>query len=44
VIEAKTPSLAFKLGRNRKFPKRKDWEALKEDIMYEGLQRKFLSH
>ena len=38
---ASTPMEAAKLGRNRKFPLRKDWEEVKDDIMREALRAKF---
>jgi ribA/ribD-fused uncharacterized protein len=38
---APTPKEAANLGRNRKFPFRKDWEEVKDDIMREALQAKF---
>lgn len=41
---APTPKEAANLGRNRKFPLRKDWEAVKDDIMREALRAKFTQH
>lgn len=38
---APTPMEAANLGRNRKFPLRKDWEIIKDDIMREALKAKF---
>ena len=38
---AATPKEAAELGRNRKFPLRKDWETVKDDIMREALRAKF---
>ncbi len=38
---APTPKEAANLGRNRKFPLRKDWEEKKDDIMREALRAKF---
>jgi N-glycosidase YbiA len=38
---AHSPKEAAELGRNRKFPLRKDWEAVKDDIMREALRAKF---
>jgi N-glycosidase YbiA len=38
---APTPMEAANLGRNRKFPLRKDWETIKDDIMREALKAKF---
>lgn len=34
VIEAEKPGQAFKLGRNSKFPKRKEWQEVKDEVMY----------
>ncbi len=39
-----TPKEAANLGRNRKFPLRKDWEEVKDEIMREALQAKFTQH
>ncbi|KAG0376026.1 hypothetical protein BGX24_008370 [Mortierella sp. AD032] len=41
---AKTPSDAAKLGRNRAFPLRPDWEEVKDDVMRECVLQKFLQH
>jgi hypothetical protein len=38
---APTPMEAANLGRNRKFPLRKDWEEVKDDIMREAVRAKF---
>lgn len=38
---APTPKESANLGRNRKFPLRKDWEKVKDDIMREALRAKF---
>ncbi len=38
---APTPMESANLGRNRKFPLRKDWETVKDDIMREALRAKF---
>jgi ribA/ribD-fused uncharacterized protein len=32
------------MGRNRSLPLRKDWESVKEDIMYLVLHAKFTQH
>jgi ribA/ribD-fused uncharacterized protein len=40
----KSPMIAARMGRDRKRPLRKDWEAVKEDIMREALQAKFTQH
>lgn len=41
---AKTPSVAASMGRDRKRPLRRDWEAVKERIMLEALRAKFTQH
>ncbi len=38
---ASTAMESASLGRNRKFPFRKDWETVKDDIMREALKAKF---
>ncbi len=44
VRQAKTPSMAAKLGRSRALPLRPDWEAAKEDVMRAALKAKFEQH
>ena len=41
---AKTPKEAASLGRERKRPLRKDWEAVKDDVMRKAVRRKFETH
>ena len=41
VRNAKTPSVAAKMGRSRSLPLRADWETVKEDVMREALRAKF---
>ena len=41
---APTPKESANLGRNRKFPLRRDWEEVKDDIMREALRAKFTQH
>lgn len=41
VRSAHSPKEAAELGRNQKFPLRKDWEAVRDDIMREALRAKF---
>lgn len=41
VRQAPTPMESANLGRNRKFPLRKDWETVKDDIMREAIKAKF---
>ncbi|MFO0927052.1 MAG: NADAR family protein [Gemmataceae bacterium] len=40
----KTPSEAAALGRSRKLPLRRDWEAVKDEIMLEAVRAKFTQH
>ena len=44
VRKTKTPGQAAKLGRSRKLPLRKDWESVKERVMYEAIEAKFTQH
>lgn len=44
VREARSPREAKKLGRRRDFPLRDDWEAVKDDVMYAGVLKKFQTH
>lgn len=39
-----SPMICARMGRDRKRPLRKDWEAVKEDIMREALRAKFTQH
>jgi ribA/ribD-fused uncharacterized protein len=41
---ASSPMAAAKMGRDRHHPLRADWEAVKEEIMYEALLAKFTQH
>ncbi|CAF0956666.1 unnamed protein product [Brachionus calyciflorus] len=41
VMRARRPSEAAKLGRQRNFPLRQDWESVKEQIMHQALEAKF---
>ncbi len=41
---ASSPSEAARLGRSRKFPLRKDWENVKDDVMRKALTAKFSQH
>jgi ribA/ribD-fused uncharacterized protein len=41
---ADSPMEVAKMGRDRKRPLRKDWEAVKDDIMREALRAKFTQH
>ena len=41
---AKSPMIAARMGRSRKRPLRKDWEAVKDSIMHEAVLAKFTQH
>ncbi|PAX54602.1 NADAR family protein [Brunnivagina elsteri] len=41
---AATPKIAAELGRSRKMPLRKDWEEVKDLIMYKAVLKKFQTH
>lgn len=44
VRRAKKPRLAAEMGRDRKRPLRRDWEAVKDGVMLEALRAKFSQH
>jgi len=44
VREARSPKDAATLGRRRDFPLRKDWEAVKDDVMRRAILKKFQTH
>lgn len=44
ILKAKGPSEAARMGRDRSRPLRKDWESVKENIMYAILKAKFTQH
>lgn len=44
VREARNPKEAARLGRRRDFPLRKDWEAIKDDVMRLAVTKKFEKH
>jgi N-glycosidase YbiA len=44
VRQAKSPMIAARMGRSRKRPLRKDWEAVKDRIMHEAVLAKFTRH
>jgi hypothetical protein len=44
IREAKTAGVAARMGRSRKRPLRKDWESVKERVMYAALEAKFTQH
>jgi N-glycosidase YbiA len=41
---AKSPTIAARMGRSRKRPLRADWESVKDDIMRQGVLKKFETH
>ena len=41
---AHRPMIAAKMGRDRKYPLRQDWESVKDDVMYQALQAKFTQY
>jgi N-glycosidase YbiA len=44
VWRASTPAEAARMGRDRKRPRRRDWEAVKEGVMLEAVRAKFSQH
>jgi ribA/ribD-fused uncharacterized protein len=44
VGDCKTPREAANLGRSRKLPLRRDWEAVKDQVMLEAVRAKFTQH
>lgn len=44
IRKAKSPMIAARMGRDRKRPLRKDWEAVKEGVMRKALLAKFEQH
>jgi N-glycosidase YbiA len=44
IRRAKAPMIAARLGRNRKWPLRRDWEGVKEEVMRKALHAKFTQH
>jgi hypothetical protein len=44
IREAKSPMIAARMGRDRRKPLRRDWEAVKDDIMREAVRAKFTQH
>jgi ribA/ribD-fused uncharacterized protein len=44
VRQAKSPMIAARMGRSRKRPLRKDWQAVKDSIMHEAILAKFTQH
>lgn len=44
IRKAANPMLAAQMGRNRKIKIRKDWESVKDQIMYDAVYAKFTQH
>lgn len=44
VSKARGPMEAARLGRDRKYPLREDWESVKEQVMYVAVLAKFTQH
>jgi ribA/ribD-fused uncharacterized protein len=44
VRRCKTPRAAADMGRSRKLPLRRDWEAVKDQVMLEAVRAKFTQH
>lgn len=44
IRQAPTPHEAAKMGRRRSLPLRPDWEAIKDQVMLQGVLRKFETH
>ncbi|MCC7171247.1 MAG: NADAR family protein [Planctomycetes bacterium] len=44
VRAAKSPTIAARLGRDRKRPLRRDWESVKDSVMYDAVLAKFTQH
>ncbi|MCF6319355.1 MAG: NADAR family protein [Proteobacteria bacterium] len=44
IRKADSPMLAARLGRDRKKKLRKDWESVKDNIMYDAVLAKFTQH
>jgi ribA/ribD-fused uncharacterized protein len=44
ILQAKTPALAARLGRDRKVKMRGDWESVKDQVMQEVVLAKFTQH
>ena len=44
IRKVKSPMIAARMGRDRKKPLRADWEAVKDNVMREGVRAKFTQH
>ena len=44
IRQAKSPSVAARMGRDRSSPLRRDWERVKDDVMRQAVGAKFTQH
>jgi N-glycosidase YbiA len=44
IRRVKSPMIAARMGRDRKRPLRRDWESVKDEIMFEAVRAKFTQH
>src|SRR4051794_9790605 len=44
IRQARSPMVAARMGRDRKRPLRRDWEAVKDNVMREAVRAKFAQH
>ena len=44
ICHANGPRRAAEMGRDRKYPLRRDWESVKDDVMREAVRAKFTQH
>lgn len=44
IRKTRSPMIAARMGRDRKKPLRRDWEAVKDNIMREAVRAKFTQH
>lgn len=44
ILHATSPMIAARMGRNRSWPLRPDWEAVKDDVMRKALWAKTMQH
>lgn len=42
--KAKSPAIAARLGRDRSLPLRRDWQKVKDNIMFDAVLAKFTQH
>jgi ribA/ribD-fused uncharacterized protein len=44
ILSEKSPMIAARMGRNRSWPLRADWEQVKDDVMRQALRAKIMQH